>query len=548
MKKIKLVAPLLCGGVLLSSCSPELLNNLLKPSPEKISPSVEPESFLKPTAPPSLAESSKPVIRASGPLSLPTATPTPIPTPTPLVAVSGILVAPPANFILDPSYKAIIPMDYGAKGARLKNRRQVIYAGGPTESFFLHFKQSRLLPEGQGVKVMSGDGTEVARVTQLTQRVQIPGNTAILEASWDGQGDLPETFVALFSIHTGKAPSVPVEESGLKNKLSSFPLPLNTPVTLIDGRDRDINQPNKETTYFVSVPNVRGKAIDITIDGRAKILVSEESNQFLLSNSDLAFREIDSRAFVGSTHTISLRPANVNTLFLTVTLDGDFRDGYGILSVNEIKEEPRFQVYYEGSATEHGFADEPTMRTQVSQIMQQASRLLYQATEGRIRVKNYGLNIKKGCPPLNVLPVDPHVCITTQDILGDFWRSHALPGNQISLEKQEGAPSDTRSAETLGNIWAHEFMHWRFAVLDEYGETFGIGPSVSLCPISMMDNHRATELCWSDNHNPTGNAVLAIKTGGQSMWAALGQRLNFTPPSNSPVRVLRPNSGVNFPM
>ncbi len=543
MKKTKLATSLFLSGFLLSSCSPELLNNLLKPNSETVSPSVEPDSFLKPTAPPSLAESSKPVIRSSGPLSLPTAT------PTPLVAVSGILVAPPPTFeLVPPGYNAMIAIDYGAQGARLKNRRQVIYAGGPTDYFYLNFKQSRILPAGQGVKVMSGDGTEIARVTELSQSIRVPGNTAILEASWDGQGDLPETTVEHFAIHTGTAPSVPVEESGLKNKLNSFPLKLNTPVTLLDGVERERDQPSKQTTYFVSVPNVRGKAIDITIDGRAKILVSEEINQFLLPNSDLAFRELDSRALLGSTYTLSLRPANVDTLFLTVTLDGEYRDGYGILSVNEIKEEPRFQVYYEGSPSEHGFADEPTMRTQVDQIIQQASRLLYQATEGRIRIKTYGLNIKKGCPPLNVLPVDPHVCISTQDILGNFWRSHALPGNQISLEKQEGAPSDTRSTISLGNIWAHEFMHWRFAFLDEYGETFGLGPSVSLCPISMMDNHNATELCWSDNHNPTGNTTLTVKTGGQSMWAALGQRLNFTPPSNSPVRILRAESGVNFPM
>ncbi len=543
MKKFKRGTSLIVSGFLLSSCSPELLNNLLKPNSETVSPSVEPDSFLKPTAPPSLAESSKPVIRASGPLTFPTAM------PTPLVAASGILVAPPPTFeLLPPGYKAIISMDYGAQGARLKNRRQVIFAGGPTDYFYLNFKQSRILPAGQGVKVMSGDGSEIARVTELSQSVRVPGNTAILETSWDGQGDLPNTTVEQFAIHTGTAPSVPVEESGLKNKLSSFPLKLNTPVTLLDGVERERDQPNKETTYFVSVPNVRGKAIDITIDGRAKILVSEEINQFLLPTSDLAFRELDSRELLGSTYTLSLRPANVDTLFLTVTLDGEYRDGYGILSVNEIKEEPRFQVYYEGSASEHGFADEPKMRTQVDQIIQQASRVLYQATEGRIRIKTYGLNIKKGCPPLNVLPVDPHVCISTQDILGDFWRSHALPGNQISLEKQEGTPTENQNTSDLGNIWAHEFMHWRFGFLDEYGETFGLGPSVSICPISMMDNHSATELCWSDNHNPTGNTTLTVKTGGQSMWAALGQRLNFTPPSNSPVRILRAGSGVNFPM
>jgi hypothetical protein len=112
MKKIKLATHLILTGFLLSSCSPELLNNLLKPNSENVSPSVEPDSFLKPTSPPSLAESSKPVIRASGPLSLPTAT------PTPLVAVSGILVAPPPSFeLVPPGYNAIISIDYGAPGA-----------------------------------------------------------------------------------------------------------------------------------------------------------------------------------------------------------------------------------------------------------------------------------------------------------------------------------------------------------------------------------------------------------------------------------------------
>ena len=438
---------------------------------------------------------------------------------------------------------SFMSFDFGTTGSKMIGRRYQLFAGA-TPDFAFHLEFSRPLGEGESnqLVVKSGSGRVISRLRD-SDTVHVTGNVAILELNWDGEGEPPYVKIDEF----GQRPSggrFPAEATALSDSVASMPVSLNQPVEVFS-RYR-----NGEEVQFFTVSGVRGKSLDLLIDGEASLNINDpDSGFFFPSSTDAPWEKADA----SNGHLVHLDASAHDTLLLTVKFDRTSSSAKHVkLAVNEVHDPFELTARFPGRVSDYGVANSQELAAKMEGITRQASMLLYQATAGHSRIDRLkiliGTTTDAGAR-IN-MRVDPFEYET------DLLREHVhFTGTPLALMEVD-LPWWNRSAPQThaGTALAHELMHQRYGLPDEYLDEYHLDEpdnlveSKGLCPISMLSASTAVEMCWQGNHNPSGSRTLDDRTDDRatvtvkekrSMWDIYAARYGFAPPDHHPPQVLQ---------
>lgn len=501
-------APLVCGLslLLLASCQPGDLQSLLGQAPSA-SPSnllTEPDSQSRPLVTPSA------LVRPS---QTPGVFPSAFKSPLSLQSPIPVLASPSAvSAILPVLFNTRMPIDFGAKGSLMLGRRYELYAG-PTAAFAIDFEFKAPLDDSSenGLIVKSGSG-QVLRTVRNSDTVLVNGNVALLELFWNGKGDKPDVKIRGLGKQTFGG-GFPAQVTRLADQVKSMPITLNQPIELFS------HPANQGQLQFLTVTGVRGKNLDIVMDGPGTAYVNHESRGFYFPDEGQA---PDERVDAQNQGFVHIPASQQDTLLLTVQTQGNNKEAlHTRLSVNEVRDLVDLTVRFSGQPTEYDLSGPNELQTQMSDIARYASLTLYQVTAGRTRIRSLKILVGALTQPLSKIDVR----VDTTTLSGDLVREHTVftgtPGALIELEKRWWKRYRTLR-DHPGYVLAHEIIHQRYGILDEYQSHWKIDEqiqngafepdnllqSVNYCPNSVMACAVA-EFCWQGNHNPTGNATIA---------------------------------------
>lgn len=423
--------------------------------------------------------------------------------------------------------------DLGVGPNRLA-RTYAFFLGTPTQSYSFNLSMSGL-GGGSTLTLSSGGGGQTQTFTgnaaSVTTNV-MTGNTALFTFT-TGLATPPSVNINSVTLTAG--PGAPVVEAALGDSMRAMPIVPgstvrpDTPVELVFDSTKRF--------YFLSVTGIANKNLDIVLDGPGKVLISDTTRGFVMYDDDSMALDVVNSAS-GGIKTVSTDGSR-NTLLFTVILQGP---GSGAnlarFSVNEPTDLVDFSIRLNGNPSQ--FPGGPGALTP---LLNQASQSLYQATEGRVRIKK--LTVYNGTLAQPFVHTDAHVLPLT--FPGGPIRPHTFP--LLKIEFDLGWLSNPTGSS--GWILAHELMHYRYLLRDEYRDAMPLGldpAGVRLCPNSMMSVFGVTDLCWPGNHNPTGDPMLGTPPLNLSSWAALAPRIGVAIPTVTPSRLLMSPTGVTFPL
>jgi hypothetical protein len=156
-------------------------------------------------------------------------------------------------------------------------------------------------------------------------------------------------------------------------------------------------------------------------------------------------------------------------------------------------------------------------------IMQEASRLLYQATAGRLYLGGYKVIVGTLTQPLE--RADFQVYSSDEVGLNSMHNFNPQSSRVVDLTTFTIPLIDLDKnwwrlpTKEAGRVLLHLLMHQIPSIRDEYTGARNIGLPVNdtirdLCPISLMSKQvlNTQEICWEGNHNPTGSSELRSRT------------------------------------
>lgn len=524
---------------LLQACDPGDLKRLLNPdSPHQVMPQAETQG--KPSATP------------SGGLQIPSPRPSLFRPPGQQSPIPVLASASPGDVIaiLPDLYNTRMPFNFGSVGAPMIGRRHEFYAG-PTGQFALDIQFKAPLPDlkANGLMVKSGSG-QIVKNLRNSDTVLVNGNVAILELNWDGNGEKPEvTLRALGKKNAGG--TFPAKVTTLGDQVKSMPVTLNQPIEVFSSPG------NQAQLHFFTVTGVQGKDLDIIADGPSTVYVNHESRGFFFPNEGAAPDERIDPENQGFVH---IPASQQDTLLITLQTLGNAKEAvHTRFSVNDVKELIDLTVRFPRPPAEYDMAGPQTLLDQMSEIAKYASLSLYQITAGRTRVRSLKVLLGQAQPLAKI-----DVRVDSNSIASDFIPEHSVFGGTpfalIELEKKWWLRFNTLR-DHPGFVLAHELIHHRYAILDEYLQFWKIDAefqsgnlelgldrsSTNYCPNSVMSCSVA-EFCWQGNHNPTGNQTLASRfdnplTPGvvekNSSWDLYAFRVGVATPSHHPPLILK---------
>lgn len=531
---------------LLQACNPGDLERLFKPAdsdrnstPNQVMPEAETQG--KPSATP------------SGGLQIPSPRPSLFRPPGQQSPIPVLASASPGDVIaiLPDLYNTRMPFNFGSVGAPMIGRRHEVYAG-PTGQFALEIAFKAPLPEtsGNGLLVKSGSG-QVLRNLRNSNTVLVNGNVAILELNWDGTGEKPDIQIMSLGKKTSGG-TFPAKVTALGDQVKSMPVTLNQPIEVFS------NPGNQAQLHFFTVTGVQGKDLDIIADGPSTVYVNHESRGFFFPNEGAAPDErIDHPQDKGFVH---IPASQQDTLLVTLETPGNHKEAlHTRFSVNEVKELVDLTVRFPRPPAEYGMAGPQTLLDQMTEIAKYASLSLYQITAGHTRIRNLKVLLGQAQPLAKI-----DVRVDSNSLASDFIPEHsvfgATPFALIELEKKWWLRFNSLR-DHPGFVLAHELIHHRYAILDEYVQRWNIDEqllagelnlgtirsSTNYCPNSVMSCSVA-EFCWQGNHNPTGDQIIASRfdnplTPGvvekNSSWDLYAFRVGVAPPNHHPPLILK---------
>ncbi|MGE3728607.1 MAG: hypothetical protein AB7I41_23860, partial [Candidatus Sericytochromatia bacterium] len=403
--------------------------------------------------------------------------------------------------------------------------------------------------KANGLMVKSGSG-QIVKNLRNSDTVLVNGNVAILELIWDGNGEKPEvTLRALGKKNAGG--TFPAKVTTLGDQVKSMPVTLNQPIEVFSSPG------NQAQLHFFTVTGVQGKDLDIIADGPSTVYVNHESRGFFFPNEGAAPDERIDPENQGFVH---IPASQQDTLLITLQTLGNAKEAvHTRFSVNDVKELIDLTVRFPRPPAEYDMAGPQTLLDQMSEIAKYASLSLYQITAGRTRVRSLKVLLGQAQPLAKI-----DVRVDSNSIASDFIPEHSVFGGTpfalIELEKKWWLRFNTLR-DHPGFVLAHELIHHRYAILDEYLQFWKIDAefqsgnlelgldrsSTNYCPNSVMSCSVA-EFCWQGNHNPTGNQTLASRfdnplTPGvvekNSSWDLYAFRVGVATPSHHPPLILK---------
>lgn len=477
--------------------------------------------------------------------------PSPIPLATrlrPIMASSSPITQDPGlTFIPGLNVQTVFQsenLDLSGAGAATLKRRYTLYLGHGVQDAQLDFSSTVPVSEGSGIQVFSASGTLLGEVKSGPAAIYIPGNIAILEASWDGNGTAPVQQLNKITMNTqpGMLPEPVTENPPTANRLKSLPVSLNSPI-LLHGRS------SEPKTFFMTVKGLNDKTVDIVLDGAGEVIASRLSDGFLLSGSSLGIKRFETQK--GGLMTFSPGEAPDDTLLLTVTIKPvDGQSTKARFSVNQVSDQIPLTVRFAGNPGQFGAANNQALTDRFKEVIDHASRRIYQSTEGRARISKLKLILGNTLNLTDIIQarVDPF------PYPHPFWREHVTAaGTPLALIEVDKSWWD-RETKDAGRVLAHEIFHQRYGLPDEYTDatattTNPFAPVTTqsryLCPHSIMGNSSENaELCWSGNHNPSRETQTFpfLNPSNLSMWELIAPRLGTTAPNRSPALPLRPEA------
>jgi hypothetical protein len=326
-------------------------------------------------------------------------------------------------------------------------------------------------------------------------------------------GGLPQ---AVTSIQTGS--------------LGSFPLALNQPVFLP-------MPPDEARITYVTVPGIRGKSLELFVDGPAKVFASDEEHGFIL--------DIGTAASVGSgsagVFTTLGADNDHDQLLLTIESPSTPDPSTLILSVNDNVTVHNLKIRFLGRASDFSRTDEELITT-LDDILERASRMIYSVTQGHARLGEAEVVIGRFAQPgfhetMSISPVAlpgaPEAFVTLPRVIHanrEWWQ---LPVEDAAL------------------VLTHEFFHSAYLLPDEYHDGFPDlinGPhrtAQSTCGSSIMGVRELLELCVAATHGSTPRPTQQHT----SMWELLAPQLTNVPvPVHSTTEFARGLSTMKLPV
>jgi hypothetical protein len=445
----------------------------------------------------------------------------------------------------------LMPLDFGPPGNIVTRRRYTIFGGTAAQSVGIGTFRAGVTPASP-LLIRAADDTVVATQTGASVTgeaiVRVPGNVAILESAWDGVGTAPTIRMLRVDVATtGSVAAPPVQ--------GSFRMQLNQPVELFF-------RAAARSTYYLFVEGIGDKTVDVVLDGPGRMHVSDPSLGRIvldattgvpLAGAPTPLAVVD--ATTGGVISLPRVTPARDTLLLTVSnlATGDF--GHARVSVNHLVDRFPLTVWFNtavppGAAPAFGGRTSAQLTAVMRTIANETSKALYQATSGRARLGPITV-LASTTPP----PPSTHVDVQVEPIdhppRGHVLGFQDMPLVSIHLDEdwwRQGVPA-------CGMTLAHELFHYRYTLPDEYREALPLEPQFTAavgspctncrCPGSIMSGP-GDELCWRGNHNPFHDPALGARTtnplanlDNSPMWQVIAWRLQVTPPTSSPVRVLR---------
>jgi hypothetical protein len=360
---------------------------------------------------------------------------------------------------------------------------------------------------------------------------------AILEADWDGTAPVPVVSLVTVAITAPRVVAMPTPAGALG-------LSLNSPVELFfSGTER--------TTYYMSIDGVGGIPVEIVLDGAGRVFVSDPERGLFLdaTGNPPAGSPAPLAVFDGITGGVLTRapvsPPRPKLLFAVTNVGvGPGGIGHGRFSVNRVPDIFPLSVWFKtlpGSATYQG-QNLASLTARMTTIINETSKVLYQATVGRSRIG--GLSVALGPPAGPLTPAGPFDVIVSP---APAPAPHTIGAQDLPIRSID---VDTNwfalSAPLAGWHLAHEIFHYRYLLPDEYLPDPSSACSGCQCPPSIMGGKLEDELCWTGNHNPSNNPFLTNLTLPRginvNMWALYAVHVPVTAPMMTPQRILRGSS------
>ncbi|RPI18645.1 MAG: hypothetical protein EHM58_04885 [Ignavibacteriae bacterium] len=416
---------------------------------------------------------------------------------------------------------------------RVISQKNTYYAGHDADSFRIYYEDSTI-DNSSPIVVKDGDNNTITTINSPAAKgsVTIRGNVGHLEYSRElnhtGAGYLKiKKFVRY---KTKGRVTMPALENTVSSRTKSMPLKLNEPVNVFFNK-------GDATTYFMTVSGIGDKAVDICISGPAKILMNDDhlnGGGFILSEQNAM--EVHGGKDGGIVHIKPVNPPRDRLYFTVVSVP----DSGGVvrISVNENEELFGFVFHFKGFAEDFNMNSDADFESRIKIIINETNKALYDLTVGRVRIDSVKVIVTPGIPRERA---DAKVEMFA--FPGDLLRQQAYPDLFVLLDRDWWL---NEPFEYAGHILAHEIMHYRYRLLDEYSKIDPNPRRSEQCPPCFMASLNLTlSFCLPGTHNPYN----LISTGLlKSCWTVLAGRFDIPVPDKTPPYILNEWNSNQFPL
>ncbi|MCM2358947.1 MAG: hypothetical protein NDI77_12415 [Geobacteraceae bacterium] len=408
--------------------------------------------------------------------------------------------------------------------------RQIILLGGQQLELFELTLTGSNLSDSAKVKLLDAAGTLLPDELQLRtdgekRTISIPSDAVIF--SFDHEGSGGPANINVHRVVFQPSGALPAPETERQRKMKSFPLRAYEPVHILF--PSPATDPMSYSFTYNREDALGEGDFDLIVEGPATVRAFRESDTFFADNGRaLATADGTSGGFA------SIRlDGDKFPLLLRVSNDRG-TGGHVRLYIGKPLRRLRVTLDLIGRLSDYG-GNIDEVRQDLLDTVDTANYYLYMATAGRVRIDGLTARIRLLPPPPSDLP---------DGVVNDPDQGAAsttnLPGRPMRFPMTWWEDSALSRGKTL----AHELLHQRFNLPDEYAKLPG---QPAICPNTMMgDGLIGGELCWSRTHRRKNPDVAPVTLSAQSGWGQMAQVLGIPEPTHSPPEVLQNGQG-RFP-
>ncbi len=405
----------------------------------------------------------------------------------------------------------------------LNGRHVMLYAGQAVKTFTLTLKANDASAFGD-IHLAAPDGSALPADVQWTgdgpaKSVTIAADGAVMTIN--------ERVKDYFSVQQlqivyGAGEGFADVEEHLGTHMKSFPIQPNAPVEMFFPQGRNLS-------YFLTYTVQPGSsdATDVIVDGPGTLQVFREGDSFLADNS---------HAVLSTTGTGVQYLEIPGTLagpdrHLLLRLSNGGRGGRVRLFVGHVRDRIGLNLDFIGRREDYADSDDD-FNGKLRQIVDSANYFLCQATADQVRITSCHARIRLTPPLITDLPGG---IINLPDPVQES--AHTSWGVRVMFFKKSWWTEGGDSLPDQGHQLAHEIMHWRYYLRDEYyNPPNAPDQSVPICPGTLMASDVDDELCWSANH-VRSLPEAPLTNNPDSGWTLLCRKLGVDAPTVSPPRV-----------